>query len=318
MNDSGPTRAHGTGTVGARLAAARTALGLELEDIAERTRIPLRHLSAIETSRFDGLPATTYAAGFIKTYARILALDGEALAADFRAERGDVSGMQIEYTPFEPADPSRVPPRLLAMVGLGAALLFVLVYLVLRGIGSPDDEARLAAGTSPDARPAAAAPQRARVATPAIAPSAAPVTESDKVTLTAREIVWIKVTDTGKTLFIGELAPGQTYEVPADAEDPRLLTGRPHAVQATVGTRVIAALGDAKRTIRDVSLKGPALVARAQVQTGTDAEAGTIAAQTAGTTTSTPPPTSPSKAVRTDAIPAAPHASGTMETRPTP
>jgi len=56
--------------VGERLAEARATLKLELEDIAERSRIPLRHLRAIEASEFESLPASTYSVGFAKTFAR--------------------------------------------------------------------------------------------------------------------------------------------------------------------------------------------------------------------------------------------------------
>ena len=44
-------------TVGQRLREAREAKGLSVEDIAAQTRIPTRHLTSLEESEWDKLPA---------------------------------------------------------------------------------------------------------------------------------------------------------------------------------------------------------------------------------------------------------------------
>jgi len=49
--------------------------GLELSDIAQRTRISERHLRSIEQERFDELPAPVYVRGFVGQLARILKVD---------------------------------------------------------------------------------------------------------------------------------------------------------------------------------------------------------------------------------------------------
>jgi hypothetical protein len=96
---------------------------------------------------------------------------------------------------------------------------------------------------------------------PATAPVAPPL--SGAVALTAVQPVWLKVYEkSGPTLFMGEMAPGQRFEVPATANDPQIRTGRPQAVQVTVGGKPVPALGKADRTIGDVSLKPDALLAR--------------------------------------------------------
>src|SRR5690606_31306970 len=66
----------------------------------------------------------------------------------------------------------------------------------------------------------------------------------------------------GPTLYMGELAPNQRYEVPSDARDPILLTGRPDVLRVQIGATIIPALGSSRRTISNVSLKAPALVER--------------------------------------------------------
>lgn len=248
--------------VGVRLAQARAALKLELEDIAERSRIPLRHLQAIEASNYEALPASTYSIGFVKTFARMVGLDGEEIASAFRAERGETLARREEYMPFEPADPSRVPPSLLVMIALGTAVVLLVAYLIWRGGNLSEERQQLAAGTLPQAT-APALPNATAPRTGPVKTALPPPAPTDKVVLTASDTVWVKISEKdGPTLYMGELKPGQSYEVPADAKDPRLLTGRPHVLSARIGARTIPALGSERKSISNVSLKGPALIER--------------------------------------------------------
>lgn len=265
--------------VGERLAEARAALKLELEDIAERSRIPLRHLQAIEASNYEALPASTYSIGFVKTFARMVGLDGNEIAGAFREERGEMLGRREEYLPFEPADPSRVPPSLLVIIALGTAVVLLIAYLVWRGSSHGEERQQLAAGTLPTASAPATPGAARRVAQPAKPALPAPAA-TDKVVLTASDAVWVKISEKdGPTLYMGELKPGQTYEVPADAKDPRLLTGRPHVLSARIGARVIPALGTAKKSINDVSLKGPALIERDVAMKAAETGAASVAGE---------------------------------------
>lgn len=259
MNKDELTQDIMTPTVGERIAETRRTRGLALETVAERTRIPVRHLQAIEESRHDALPAATYSIGFVKTYARLLGLDAEALASDFRAERGEMAAVKADYTPFEPADPSRVPPKLLGVVGLVTAILFSLIYMAWRGYGESDTWQQIAASKPAVQTPAAPKPAPAAAPTP----TPAPPTDKDQVILTASgEDVWIKVSEKeGPTLFMGTLKAGDRYEVPIDATDPRLTTGRPQSLVANIGSRSIPSVDPRERTIRDVSLKATALLA---------------------------------------------------------
>ena len=276
MKEAGPMHDSEIQRVGDRIAEARRGLGIELEDVAEKTRIPLRHLIAIEASNYEALPASTYSVGFVKTYARLLGLDADAIGAEFREERGEVQTMRVDDAPFEPADPSRVPSRLLASIALVTALVIAVIYILWRSAESGSD-AQLAAGTGAIPAKQAAAPQA--TAPKPVAPAApAPLTDADKVELTATDTVWIKVTDSGKTLFMGELAPGQTYAVPPEAADPRLVTGRPYALRAMAGTQLIPAVSPSEKTIRNVSLKAPALAAFAKAAAAEAAPANTSAA----------------------------------------
>jgi cytoskeletal protein RodZ len=70
--------------IGARLNQARLMANLALQDIADRTKISLRFLSAIENDDFSALPGRVYIFGFTKAFARAVGLDEESLVTALR------------------------------------------------------------------------------------------------------------------------------------------------------------------------------------------------------------------------------------------
>lgn len=254
MVSDGEAGAFGT-TIGEQLRAAREGQGLSLAEVAERTRVPTRHLQAIELSDHAGLPAPTYSAGFVRAYARLLGLDGQRLSQEFRAEMGAATVVHHQHAPYEPADPRRTPPAGLALVLLLIAVVGALGYLYWRG--STEHPAEIAAG--PIAAVPAAPAARPGTPAPASAPAPAP---GGTVVIGASEDVWVKVTDGGKTLFMGILKPADHFQVPAGATAPLLTTGRPGNTTITVGATPIPTVGDPDRAARNVSLKADALLAR--------------------------------------------------------
>ena len=82
--------------------------------------------------------------------------------------------------------------------------------------------------------------------------------------LTAKEPVWIRVYDAkDKVLFEKEMVAGETYTVPAEAENPMIRTGRAELLAVTIDGREVAALGPGEQTIKDVGIGAAALTARA-------------------------------------------------------
>ena len=82
--------------------------------------------------------------------------------------------------------------------------------------------------------------------------------------LTATDEVWMRVYDTANTtLYLGTMKPGETFTVPAGANDPQINVGRPDKLAITVGGKPVAPLGDGKRAIKDVKISGVALAGRA-------------------------------------------------------
>ncbi|HLZ77738.1 MAG TPA: helix-turn-helix domain-containing protein [Sphingomonas sp.] len=287
MEETSERAAGGPATVGARLRAAREARGQSLDEIGRQTRVPVRHLVQIEDGRLEGLPAAPYSAGFVKAYARAVDLDPVALSQEFRVELAEATTIspRIVYEPYEPADPVRLPPRLLAIVAAAIAILLVLGYGIMRsgmltGEG-PDARAKLAASGEPTAAaPVATATPSVPVAMPpkTEAPAPAPAPAGGPVRLTAVQPTWVKISErNGPTLFMGVLDQGKTYDVPATATDPVIRTGKPEGLQVTVGGQAVAPLGAPAHVISNVSLKAAALTQGGAMAT-TPAGAGNSAA----------------------------------------
>jgi len=250
--------------VGMRLRAAREQAGLSLQDIAERTRIPTRHLSALEDGRHDDLPAVTYAAGFAKNYARAVGLDPAEISAQYRDESSP--DPLPYYEMHEPVDPARVPTGRVIWVSAVIGLVVIAVLLAMgSGIFSnwslPADEPAAVAddgNASPAQAPAANTQQAAPVVPP---PAVTPV--SSEVVLTASEDAWLKVYDkAGQTVRMGILNAGEQYAVPGDPRQLLLWTGKAGAIHVMVNGKPVAPLGGLAQTVRDVSLDPASLMAR--------------------------------------------------------
>lgn len=243
-------------SVGAKLRAKREAEGLSLNEIANRTRVPIRHLEAIETSEYSALPGSTYTVGFTKSYAKALGLDDVAIAAEMRGEleQGGYQGMVARAPAYEPTDPARVPPRWLAWSAAGLAVALVVAYFVWRSFAlSPD-----ATPTEPIKTVA-----EASIKDQPKPDAATSIDPAGEVVIAAREAVWVKIYDAdNKRLYEQEMQPGDRFTVPANANNPMIVTGRPQVLEVTIGGKPVPALGTGERSIADVGVSAAALLAR--------------------------------------------------------
>jgi cytoskeletal protein RodZ len=230
-------------TAGQRLREAREAQGLSIEDIAAQTRIPTRHLASLEAGDWDKLPAPTYSVGFAKNYAGALGLDRNEIGDQLRAEMGGTRPPTIYPEIYEAADPARTMPKGLV---IGALALLALVVLTLTWLNSRS--------LAPD-EPVAETENIAAPAENVVAPAPPPPAADGPVVLTATEAVWIEIKDGATVMKQGQLAPGETYEVPATAVAPVLMTGKPEALSIAVGSQRAAPVGEPGRTVSGVSLK---------------------------------------------------------------
>jgi cytoskeleton protein RodZ len=274
--------------------------GFDLADVARETRIPLRHLNALETGDFNSLPALAYSVGFVRTYARYLGLDPDAVARDYKMQTTQMDSTLTAAAP-EMDPESRLPSRKLVLGSLGALAAvvgaFVAVGLLRSGDEAETPEAENVAITAPD-QSVAAAPVLSDTAAPPVAETIAPpapVSDPALATTTAPlpatgtavpalpsasgpviagvpsvglviravEDSWIKVTDGGPvSLKIGILKAGETYSVP-QVPGLRLQTGNAGGVELIYNGRALPSLGGKGVVIRNQSLDPAQLMAPA-------------------------------------------------------
>jgi cytoskeleton protein RodZ len=279
-------------SIGERLKRAREARAMSLDDVANQTRIPMRHLQHIENEEWDALPAPTYAIGFARNYATAVGLDGAAIGNELRDRIGGPRRRTPAPEYYEPADPARVPPRSIVLITLVIVVVLIGGYLLWRNTLGADAGAPSEAVTEAPATNEAAAPTPDQ-------PPAPQDLAGQTVTLTALDSVWLNISDgpNGPSLFNGTLASGQTFTVPATATRPVLRTGRPQMLRASAGGRDLGLIGPEERTVTSVSLLPQDIAARAAGQpapsAGAPAPAGRSATRPARTPAATALPPEP-------------------------
>lgn len=234
-------------TAGERLREAREAKKMSLEEIASTTRIPTRHLESLENGDWDKLPAPTYSVGFARSFAAAVGLDRAEIGDQVRAELGRTRPVYQPIETFEPADPKRAMPKGLVLGALAALLLVALGLTWLSNRQLSDDTNAVGADN--------AALAEAGVPVDAPAPAV-----GGPVVITANEAAWIEVKDGATILQQGELAAGQSFEVPATALTPVLTTAKPEALRISVGTADAPPVGPPGQKVSNISLKAPDLL----------------------------------------------------------
>lgn len=249
-------------SIGDRLRQAREKAGLSTQEVADQTRIPRRHVEAIEGNRLSALPSGPYAIGFARAIARIVGYPEEEAAGAMRAElgRGDSGPARSLHDDYQPVESSRVPPRSVAWTVGIIGLLLVGGYTAWRTMGD-------AVPADPDVAAASAAADTAADGAAAAPAPAAPAagTLSGPLVIRATGEVWFGLNDpaTGRLAFERTLRAGESYTVPEDQRGLLLRTGRAQNLRLVVGNRELPQLGDPDILVRDVALTPAGLGARA-------------------------------------------------------
>lgn len=113
------------GNFGERLKRERELREVSMDELSKATRISNRFLEALENEDWDKLPGGVFGHGFVRTVARYLGLDENALLGEYDLARAD-------NLPPPPKPEERIPspPKWIPFAVLGAALL-IAVALIL-------------------------------------------------------------------------------------------------------------------------------------------------------------------------------------------
>ena len=115
------SREEGRGSLGELLRRARERRGLTLQQIAKETRLPQRHLEAIERDSLAHMPAGFYQRAEIRAYARAVGLDENVALSHLNppSKPSETRATSVE-TPGNPA-----PPRSRAYVLIALGVMVV-------------------------------------------------------------------------------------------------------------------------------------------------------------------------------------------------
>ena len=233
-------------SIGGRLRVAREARGLSLQDIANQTRIPVRHLQHVEQEQWEDLPAITYCVGFVRAYGNAVGLDGAELGREIREQFGGARARTAAVSYYEPADPARVPPRSLAIVVALIAIAIVIGYLLWRSSLNEIEPA------APAARPPRLSQQRRRHRRPQLRPL--PRAGGDSRRHRGGLAAHLRRPG-GREPFPRRACHRPDLRHSPSAQRPLLRTGRPQLLRVTVGGRDLGPLDTVERTVSDLSLR---------------------------------------------------------------
>lgn len=108
-------------SIGHYLKRTRLARAMSVEEISRATRIPVPSIERIEADHFDDLPGEVFVRGFLKAYAKAVALPVEGVLARYTASR------RVAWvTPI----PLSAPARRTQTKRVGVAIAFVLLFIL--------------------------------------------------------------------------------------------------------------------------------------------------------------------------------------------
>lgn len=76
-----------TKTVGDELRNVRESKKITLQQISDKTKIPVIYLENLEDSNYEKLPADVYITAYLKKYAKLLKLDSDKILEQFKREK---------------------------------------------------------------------------------------------------------------------------------------------------------------------------------------------------------------------------------------
>jgi cytoskeleton protein RodZ len=188
-----PDQRGGSTSLGGLLKRARERRGLTLQEIAKQTKLPQRHLEALEHDNLALLPSF-YQRAEVRTYAQAVGLDPSVLKAQLDSALKPVEAPAARREIKKTSAPHRT--RTLAAIVLGVITVAALVSTISQRTRTPIDEAVQSEQRAPATSPSASAK------------STAPVSIEQPDAITASDV------------RVG--APRETTELRLAADEPRV------------------------------------------------------------------------------------------------
>jgi cytoskeleton protein RodZ len=141
-------------SLGTMLREAREHLGLTVMDVSSQIKFAPRQIEALEADDFQHLPETAFLRGFVRSYAKVVHLDAEALLATLPQNKAIAA--ELTQNSVEEPFPDVHSVLRQNLVWLGAALMVILIAagFSLWHFSSPSEPMKPAQVESPVTLPA--------------------------------------------------------------------------------------------------------------------------------------------------------------------
>lgn len=226
---------------------------IDLREIADRTKISIRYLKAMEQDRFDVLPGPIFVRGFLREYAKYVGLSPDEVVNFYLSAHGEE--VEEEELPAEAeARPSRSWSSAALLGAVGVLLLAAIAFLFYR---AEHDRVRTTEMSPP---PPIAAPTPAPVpATPAsVPPGAKPEAQADpaplRVTLDFSQSCWVEAVVDGKRRIAEQYAQGESLQISAQESVVFTTLGNAGGVNVEVNGEPYDLGGSPGQVIHDVRI----------------------------------------------------------------
>ncbi|MEO8502130.1 MAG: RodZ domain-containing protein [Vicinamibacteria bacterium] len=250
---------------GASLRRERELRGVTLQEIAASTKIGVSMLVAIEEDRFDKLPQGLFVRGFVREYARFLALDEQKILTELSFHASQAP--QAETAPRGPQGVSSRFATRLVNGGVIAGVFAIVAGLIL----SPGFSSRNAAPPSLPAvdAPSVAAPtgtpEETQVASNSAtalqgvaSPASSVLPQPLQLTLTATEDCWIGLDVGGDRVENRVLKKGESFSIVA-RQNASLAVGNAGGLLVAIDSGPARPLGNRGEVKRNIPLSPEAL-----------------------------------------------------------
>jgi cytoskeletal protein RodZ len=205
-----------------RLRAAREQAGLSLEAIAERTKIRVSTLRAIERGDLSGLPGPFYARAFVRTYARELGLPADELERELAPAPEPLPTPIVSVQHLSPVHRMAPidPPRTYAWQLLPLALVvFVAIFALNRSADEAGDVPEPGAvGTAGQVTPAVTRAGGVEKAVTAADDRGAATSDLLSIEVRATAAVWVAASADGRRVIYRLMQQGDREVVQARDE----------------------------------------------------------------------------------------------------
>jgi cytoskeleton protein RodZ len=244
-------------SIGETLAAAREERGLTVRQVSDVTRLRPTLISALECDDFEAAGGAVYARGHIRSIARVVGADPDALVAQFDAEHvpDEPSVTEVFEAETRTRRERRGPNWTAAMAAALVAAIAVLGFQVISrsssngGGGQPvaRDTPTVSDSLTPSSSDTSSStPSASATPSPSNSDSTIAQLPSNEVTLRMSIVgtaSWVQVTNgSGAVLYTGTLTTGQTKYF-RDSKSLSVVVGNAAAVDLVVNGQDLGVAG---------------------------------------------------------------------------